>query len=70
MINRFERTEFFMSLYLKEVEATPDIKRYICYLRAEAVMIEATGSRHYKKYETFKASMSRRQRVRREAARK
>lgn len=70
MMNRNERTERFMTLYLFEVEATPDLKRYTCYLKAEAEMERLTGSRQYNKYETFKASMSRRQRIRREAARK
>lgn len=58
-----------MTLYLKEVELNPEIKRYTCYLRAEALMVEQTGTRQYIKYDTFKASMSRRQKVRRLNAR-
>ncbi|WP_396180356.1 hypothetical protein [Flavobacterium sp.] len=64
-MNRNERTELFMSLYLEKVKETPDIIRYACYLRAEADMVLKTGSRQYEKYETFKASMSRREKIKR-----
>ena len=64
-MNRNERTDLFMRLYLKEIEKTPDAKRYTCYIRAEAEMQAQTGTRQYKKYEVFKASMSRREKVRR-----
>lgn len=60
-----ERTELFMLLYLAEVESTPDAKRYTCYIRAEAAMQIKTGRRQYVKYETFRASMSRREKVKR-----
>lgn len=65
MMNRNERTDLFMRLYLKEIETTPDAKRYTCYIRAEAAMQAQTGTRQYKKYEVFKASMSRREKVKR-----
>ena len=64
-MNRNERTELFMSLYLTEVENAPDAKRYTCYIRAEAAIENRTGKRQYVKYETFKASMSRREKIKR-----
>lgn len=64
-MNRNERTELFMSLYLIEVENAPESKRYTCYIRAEAAIENRTGKRQYVKYETFKASMSRREKIRR-----
>ena len=54
-----------MSLYWEKIKETPDTIRYACYLRAEADMVLKTGSRQYEKYETFRSSMSRREKLKR-----